>query len=33
LPAAVELDYLTPWPADTAKQRFLQHFNELQADP
>jgi hypothetical protein len=33
LPAAVEMDYLTPWPADTAKQRFLQHFNELQADP
>jgi 5'-deoxynucleotidase YfbR-like HD superfamily hydrolase len=31
LPAAVELDYLTPWPAATAKQRFLQHFNELQA--
>jgi uncharacterized protein len=32
LPAAVELDYLRPWPADTAKQRFLQHFNELQAE-
>ena len=32
LPAAAELDYLTPWPADTAKQRFLQRFNELQAD-
>jgi uncharacterized protein len=29
LPAAVEQDYLTPWPAGTAKQRFLQHFNEL----
>jgi uncharacterized protein len=32
LPAAVELDYLTPWSADTAKQRFLQLFNELQAE-
>jgi 5'-deoxynucleotidase YfbR-like HD superfamily hydrolase len=32
LPAAVEQDYLTPWPADTAKQRFLQFFNELQQD-
>ncbi len=32
LPAAVEMDYLTPWPADTAKQRFLWHFNELQAE-
>jgi 5'-deoxynucleotidase YfbR-like HD superfamily hydrolase len=32
LPAAVELDYLTPWPADTAKQRFLQLFNELQME-
>jgi 5'-deoxynucleotidase YfbR-like HD superfamily hydrolase len=32
LPAAVELDYLMPWPADTAKQRFLQLFNELQAE-
>ena len=32
LPAAVEMDYLTPWPADTAKTRFLQHFNELQAE-
>jgi uncharacterized protein len=32
LPAAVELDYLTPWPADTAKRRFIQHFNELQAE-
>jgi uncharacterized protein len=31
LPAAVEKDYLTPWPADTAKRRFLQHFNDLQA--
>ena len=32
LPASVERDYLTPWPADTAKRRFLQHFNDLQAD-
>ena len=32
LPSAVEKDYLTPWPAETAKQRFLQHFNELPAD-
>jgi len=32
LPAAVEKDYLTPWPAETAKRRFLQQFNELQGD-
>jgi uncharacterized protein len=32
LPAAIEKDYLTPWPAETAKLRFLQHFNELLAD-
>jgi 5'-deoxynucleotidase YfbR-like HD superfamily hydrolase len=32
LPAAVEQDYLTPWPADTAKQRFLKYFNELQPE-
>jgi uncharacterized protein len=32
LPAVVEKDYLTPWPAETAKRRFLQHFNELPAD-
>jgi hypothetical protein len=32
LPAAIEKDYLTPWPAETAKRRFLQQFNELQAD-
>jgi uncharacterized protein len=31
LTAAVEADYLTPWPADTAKRRFLQHFNSLNA--
>jgi 5'-deoxynucleotidase YfbR-like HD superfamily hydrolase len=26
LPAAVERDYLTPWPAETAKRRFLERF-------
>jgi 5'-deoxynucleotidase YfbR-like HD superfamily hydrolase len=26
LPAAVETDYLTPWPAETAKRRFLERF-------
>jgi uncharacterized protein len=26
LPAAAERDYLTPWPAETAKRRFLQRF-------
>jgi uncharacterized protein len=31
LTAAVEGDYLTPWPADTAKRRFLEHFNSLNA--
>jgi uncharacterized protein len=31
LTAAVEGDCLTPWPADTAKLRFLQHFNSLNA--
>ena len=30
--AVIERDYLTPWPAETAKRRFLQQFNELQAD-
>jgi 5'-deoxynucleotidase YfbR-like HD superfamily hydrolase len=29
LPAAAEKDYLTPWPAETAKRRFLQRFTEL----
>jgi len=29
LPAAAERDYLTPWPAETAKRRFLQRFAEL----
>ena len=32
LAAAVERDYLTPWPADTAKLRFLQYFKDLNAD-
>jgi uncharacterized protein len=32
LSAAIEGDYLTPWPADTAKMRFLQYFNNLNAD-
>lgn len=31
LTIAVERDYLTPWPADTAKLRFLQYFNSLNA--
>jgi uncharacterized protein len=26
LPAAAERDYLTPWPAETAKRRFLERF-------
>jgi 5'-deoxynucleotidase YfbR-like HD superfamily hydrolase len=29
LPAAVERDYLTPWPAETAKRRFLERFAAL----
>jgi uncharacterized protein len=29
LTAAAERDYLTPWPADTAKMRFLEYFNNL----
>jgi len=29
LPAAVEKDYLTPWPADDAQRRFLQRFAAL----
>jgi len=32
LPTTVETDFLTPWPVPTAKRRFLQHFNDLQAD-
>jgi 5'-deoxynucleotidase YfbR-like HD superfamily hydrolase len=29
LPEALERDFLTPWPAETAEERFLTHFNEL----
>jgi 5'-deoxynucleotidase YfbR-like HD superfamily hydrolase len=29
LPAAAEKDFLTPWPAEIAKQRFLRRFAEL----
>ncbi len=29
LPAAAEKDYLTPWPAETAKRRFLERFADL----
>jgi 5'-deoxynucleotidase YfbR-like HD superfamily hydrolase len=29
LPAAVERDYLTPWPADAAQRRFLERFAAL----
>jgi uncharacterized protein len=29
LPATVEKDYLTPWPAETAKRRFLERFAAL----
>jgi uncharacterized protein len=29
LPAAVEKDYLTPWPAETAKRRYLERFVAL----
>ena len=32
LPEALERDYLTPWPADEAKHRFLRHFDQLQAE-
>lgn len=32
MPAVVEKDYLTPWPAEAAKQRFLQRFAELPKD-
>jgi 5'-deoxynucleotidase YfbR-like HD superfamily hydrolase len=31
LPAAAERDYLTPWPAETAKSRFLERFAALSA--
>jgi uncharacterized protein len=29
LPAAVERDHLTPWPAGVAERRFLEHFRKL----
>jgi 5'-deoxynucleotidase YfbR-like HD superfamily hydrolase len=29
--AAIERDYLTPWPADTAEQRYLERFAKLTA--
>jgi 5'-deoxynucleotidase YfbR-like HD superfamily hydrolase len=29
LPTTMEKDYLTPWPADTAKRRFLERFSAL----
>ena len=29
LPAPIERDYLTPWPADTAEQRFRERFESL----
>jgi 5'-deoxynucleotidase YfbR-like HD superfamily hydrolase len=32
LPATAEKDYLTPWPADTAKRRFLQRFAAVLED-
>ena len=32
LPAAAEKDYLTPWPAETAKRRYLQQFANIWAD-
>jgi uncharacterized protein len=31
LAPAVESDYLTPWPAEVAENRFLQRFAELTA--
>jgi hypothetical protein len=33
LPAAAEQDYLTPWPAETAEQRFLGRFASVLALP
>jgi uncharacterized protein len=30
--AAIERDYLTPWPADTAEQRYLERFAKLAAE-
>jgi len=32
LTAAIERDYLVPWPAEIAKDRFLKRFAELSAD-
>jgi uncharacterized protein len=32
LPPAAERDYLTPWPAPTAQERFLTRFQELAAE-
>jgi len=32
LPVAAEKDYLTPWPAETAKRRYLQQFTNIWAD-
>jgi 5'-nucleotidase len=32
LPPAAERDYLTPWPAETAKRRFLQRFAAMQSE-
>src|SRR5262249_61403693 len=29
LPAAVEREYLTPWPAETAEKRYLAHFRKI----
>ena len=29
---ALERDYLKPWPAETAQQRFLEHFRKLAPD-
>jgi uncharacterized protein len=29
LPAALERDLLTPWPAETAEKKYLAHFNKL----
>ena len=31
LPMAVERDYMTPWPAPTAEQRFLERFGKIPA--
>jgi len=31
LPLAVERDYMTPWPAPVAEQRFLERFGKIPA--